>query len=952
MLGPLPSFKNSWSCVGTKRSGRKYWPGRIRGPDKSRFHVILAAILVGGLLGSAQNADLVKDGDFEAPRLSPNEAFRSYSARATIGAWSVGAGQVELYGPALMASVGCQSLHLGAAGEIYQDLATTPGQTYRLRFALAGNPESDQGLKTIQIWWGESQVAALEFNTSGRANTDMGWEFHEYLVTATSATTRLTFKSTAGTPDGPMVDAVAVVPTAGVMEFVQQDVLVLIYLNTNGGQIPEEEVEEILLSVSDAKMFYERNAFMRYSVNFIPLVIAEYREIMSGECDIWPWNVEPDLRSLGFRDDEVDGVVVISRCCNWALGANWILRSAGYCISGWWGRSHTAWTVVHEYDHVRDSQFHEIGFPDYPCNHPNENRRLIGVTGPDWDVVTDISRRWPHWLALAKTQSTRWGRLGFTYDRDEDGFPDEDNRFAIDENRFGSSPLKVDTDGDGLSDLGELMAGILTPSNPMIPDTDGDGLRDGEDSYPLYPLNPVIPYRSLSLNSPLEQRSLLGCYFHARKEWPVCFYANWDAQYLHLAFRTSSAAPRPEKLYLYTDNNNDGLFHGRDNYALEIDLIQQRITRQSLSNADVEPPTNPDEVIEINEPIGLFIQPGSPHTTIFLTIPRNTTYGLDLCLGEELGIRVAFDFGWGLWGMEMFEPCVYFRVKLAGGTNVFSQDFEDITGWTMTGLWHIREAPACFSCQQHNLQGKFAQYAQRGMCSYSTGQRTAGTLTSPEVRIEPNKVYVLRFDFARSVEPCPWGPRDQTYVQIRYGREVAEGISWTSWQTIWSRDSRNASPECGRFSFRFLSQAFNFVQIRFVFDSVNDRNNAYPGWAIDNVVILPVGPRGGGVPLVRMDGDHGMEQVTVLAYAAPNPVTGVSTTFVVEGVEAKLIKVDVYDLGGNLVFTGEAAGNELAWDTLDLSGRPLANGIYLYIVQVKVGNVWLNLPIEKLLILR
>ena len=41
---------------------------------------------------------------------------------------------------------------------------------------------------------------------------------------------------------------------------------------------------------------------------------------------------------------------------------------------------------------------------------------------------------------------------------------------------LGTNPLKVDTDGDGLSDYAEAMSPI--PSNPLLADSDRDGISD------------------------------------------------------------------------------------------------------------------------------------------------------------------------------------------------------------------------------------------------------------------------------------------------------------------------------------------------------------------------------------------------------------------------------------------------------------------------------------------
>lgn len=67
-------------------------------------------------------------------------------------------------------------------------------------------------------------------------------------------------------------------------------------------------------------------------------------------------------------------------------------------------------------------------------------------------------------------------RLGITYDGDHDG----DGVVDVVELRFGSSPLLVDSDGDGLTDKFEItqLAGWTQPDTP---DTDKDGVLDGDE---------------------------------------------------------------------------------------------------------------------------------------------------------------------------------------------------------------------------------------------------------------------------------------------------------------------------------------------------------------------------------------------------------------------------------------------------------------------------------------
>jgi hypothetical protein len=95
-------------------------------------------------------------------------------------------------------------------------------------------------------------------------------------------------------------------------------------------------------------------------------------------------------------------------------------------------------------------------------------------------------------------------------------------------------------------------------------------------------------------------------------------------------------------------------------------------------------------------------------------------------------------------------------------------------------------------------------------------------------------------------------------------------------------------------------------------------------------------------------------ELKVVAY--PNPIRDVHTaTFQARGtlaVEVEEIRVQIYDLSGRLVWENAALGSELDWHTDSLSGDYLANGIYLYRVQVRIGGNWINQDIGKIAVLR
>ena len=97
-----------------------------------------------------------------------------------------------------------------------------------------------------------------------------------------------------------------------------------------------------------------------------------------------------------------------------------------------------------------------------------------------------------------------------------------------------------------------------------------------------------------------------------------------------------------------------------------------------------------------------------------------------------------------------------------------------------------------------------------------------------------------------------------------------------------------------------------------------------------------------------------IESESLQISCTPNPLKGDGlVTFSVAGeVEVQAIRVKVFDLAGQLIWQNEAAGNMLTWKAEDLAGQPLANGVYLYVVEVKTPEGWKTLEVRKLVILR
>jgi choice-of-anchor C domain-containing protein len=157
---------------------------------------------------------IVTNGSYETPDVTAY-TFDSYNTGQTFGGWTVESGSVDHISERYwQAGDGRQSLDLNAcsAGTITMDLLTTPLQTYALQFSLSGNPEGAPAVKRMEVWWGTELVDTVVFDTTGHSKWQMGWFFHQYPVTATTAITRLKFKSLISGCYGPVLDAIAVKP--------------------------------------------------------------------------------------------------------------------------------------------------------------------------------------------------------------------------------------------------------------------------------------------------------------------------------------------------------------------------------------------------------------------------------------------------------------------------------------------------------------------------------------------------------------------------------------------------------------------------------------------------------------------------------------------------------------------------------------------------------------------
>jgi choice-of-anchor C domain-containing protein len=161
--------------------------------------VSLALLL--GLCPAAAQAGLIVNGSFETPDAGP--VFAQRDVGFNIDGWVVYSGNVDHIGQLWQSAEGEQNIDLNGstAGGIYQDFATTAGQSYLIRFALSENFGSAD--KRLEVLWEGLQIADITVvHDPTRTGVDMKYIYHELTAVAVDGTTRLAFNSLTGAQNG------------------------------------------------------------------------------------------------------------------------------------------------------------------------------------------------------------------------------------------------------------------------------------------------------------------------------------------------------------------------------------------------------------------------------------------------------------------------------------------------------------------------------------------------------------------------------------------------------------------------------------------------------------------------------------------------------------------------------------------------------------------------------
>ncbi len=176
---------------------------------RTTFLLALSTALVALTASPASAAPVLANG-FEQPAL--NVEFFDYVAGQSFGGWTVTAGSVDLTTDWQDAE-GRQSLDLNGSndGSVARTLPATLLTTYKVTYAVAGNPEGPPAVKSGKVSVNGQDVDTFTFDISGKHNANMGWTYRSfYFTNLLSSSSTLQFSGTTGSAWGAVVDDVKV----------------------------------------------------------------------------------------------------------------------------------------------------------------------------------------------------------------------------------------------------------------------------------------------------------------------------------------------------------------------------------------------------------------------------------------------------------------------------------------------------------------------------------------------------------------------------------------------------------------------------------------------------------------------------------------------------------------------------------------------------------------------
>ncbi|KPL25441.1 MAG: hypothetical protein AMJ75_00920 [Phycisphaerae bacterium SM1_79] len=320
------------------------------------------------------------------------------------------------------------------------------------------------------------------------------------------------------------------VQLSGQVQYVEVDTLIVIYTHyrKDASVAMDLSAADILTlqgEVEESKRFIWRSSNLKCLMKTDYLIVDRTLTL----DDLWDFGggaywlhhnywgpgattVEQDLHDAGIVDYQYSVILVLyafenSTGANAAIGGgaygvNTTMGDAAYiAIPLAWGLNSSG-VITHEYLHALDSVFDASGNPAgndmHHADHP-ETFPHLNDSGRHFNFLISNTLAPTSWLQLRSD----WATAVTAADNDDDDVPDT-GLLPITEELLGSNSTKQDTDGDGLSDFGELIATYYSESDTLAQDSDGDGLLDGADPYPLYSYSDHVALGLPVINGAIE----------------------------------------------------------------------------------------------------------------------------------------------------------------------------------------------------------------------------------------------------------------------------------------------------------------------------------------------------------------------------------------------------------------------------------------------------------------
>src|SRR5262249_47643491 len=148
----------------------------------------VGALTIAGFAMPSFAATAFMNGSFETGPLNPGNFVTLNTGDTSLTGWTVTHGSVDYINQYWPPAQGTYSLDMSGneAGTISQTFTTVAGHSYTVTFAMAGNTDGGNVIKTLDVDTGGTP-AAYTFDTTGHSRADMGWTTMTYPFTATGS---------------------------------------------------------------------------------------------------------------------------------------------------------------------------------------------------------------------------------------------------------------------------------------------------------------------------------------------------------------------------------------------------------------------------------------------------------------------------------------------------------------------------------------------------------------------------------------------------------------------------------------------------------------------------------------------------------------------------------------------------------------------------------------------